>query len=103
METPTSDLVVRLARMGSRLEGYATALSGLAVTGAIFGFIVGFVVILRTRTNAAGAHTHPFVAIGVAIWVAGCLLTIFVLVLSHIVEVIADYVSAAHLIEVSDG
>jgi hypothetical protein len=102
IEAQTSDLVVRLARMGTRLEGYATALNGLAVTGGIFAFVVGLVVVLRTRTNATGAHTHPYVAIGIAVWAAACLMTIFVLVLSHIVEVIGDYVSVAHLVEISE-
>jgi hypothetical protein len=102
IEATTSGLFVRIAKMGDRLRGRATALQGIGVTGGVFGFVVAFVVAIHTRRNAAGVAVHPYVGIGVALAMATCLLIAFTVVLAQIVEVLAEYVSTAHLVEVSE-
>jgi hypothetical protein len=102
IEATTPDLVARLAKMGTRLDGSATALEGIGVVGGIFVFVVGLVVGFHSRRNPAGATSHPYVAIGIAICIAACLITAFMVVLSRVVEVFGEYVSTAHLVGVSE-
>ena len=103
METQASVLVVRLAKMGTRLQSYATAAEGIAVTGGFVAVVSGVVMACQTGHSATGARTHPQFALGFAVVLAGVLFGATMMVLSRVVAVMADYVSVAHLVEVAEN
>ena len=103
MEARTSDLVVRLANMGTRLHSRATALQGIGITGGLVAFVAGVVMASQTAPATTVATSHPHVALGFAVALAGVLFGASMIVCSHIVEVLGDYVSVAHLVEISES
>jgi hypothetical protein len=56
----------------------------------------------QTSSSVGVGHSHPHVALGFAVSLGAVLFGASMLVLSRIVEVIGDYVSVAHLIEISE-
>jgi hypothetical protein len=89
--------------MGTRLHSYATAAEGLGLTGGFSAFIAGIVMASQTGPATAVAHSHPHVALGFAVSLAGLLFGASMMVFSRVVGVIADYVSVAHLVEVAEN
>jgi hypothetical protein len=102
VETSTSDLVMRFAKIGGRLQSHATALQGVGVTGGLVAFIAGVVMASQTRVSDSAPSMHPHAALGFALALAGVLFGVFTVVLSFVVAALADYVSSSHLIEISD-
>ena len=94
-EMSRAEIVDRTTRLGRRLRNRGLALEVLSIAGGLLLLVAGLIVAGRSSHDASGNPTHPFVALGVGICVAGVLVWAFVWTISQIVSHFADYVAVS--------